>query len=300
MDTNEFDKAVVAAVFESAGLVGWRETNLVSAARDAGLDLARLRVRFPDKMAFLLRFGLLADQAALAAVPATGLPRERVFDLVMSRFDVLQAHRMGVLALIDALRTDPGTVLLLGAATVRSMRWLLDAAGVPTVGLVGALRVQGMGAVWAYALRAWEKDESADMAATMAAVDRALDRAMQAEQSLPGRRTAADEGLDEELRREAAMAEAGAAVTTPPMVDPSVVGLDDLAPGGMADGTSPDAIGPAGTGTDGIGPGALGLGGTGPSGIGLAGSGPAGTGPAGMGRVGTGLDGPALDAPGVL
>lgn len=286
MDTNEFDKAVVAAVFESAGLVGWRETNLVSAARDAGLDLARLRVRFPDKMAFLLRFGLLADQAALAAAPATGLPRERVFDLVMSRFDVLQAHRMGVLALIDALRTDPGTVLLLGAATVRSMRWLLDAAGVPTAGLVGALRVQGMGAVWAYALRAWEKDESADMAATMAAVDRALDRAMQAEQSLPGRRTAADEGLDEELRREAAMAEAGAAVTTPPMVDPSVVGLDDgtldngALDNGALDGGALDAAG-----VDGAGAGALGLGGTGPSGIGLGG-------PA--------LDGPALDGPGVL
>lgn len=228
MDTNEFDKAVVTAVFETAGLVGWRETTLVGAAQDAGLDLARLRVRFPDKMAFLLRFGVMADQAALAAAPPAGLPRERLFDLVMSRFDALQAHRMGVLALMEALRTDPGTVLLLWAATLRSMRWLLEAAGVPTVGAVGGLRVQGAGVLWGYALRAWQTDESADMAATMAAVDRALDKALQAERSLPGRRpeepAAPDPAAPEtaaypDTTEAARLTEAGAAATTPP-IDP--------------------------------------------------------------------------------
>jgi hypothetical protein len=190
MDTNEFDKAVVAAVFGQAGLVGWRPVSLVGAAQDAGLDLARLRARFPNKTAVLLRFGVIADQEVLAAAPATGTPRDKLFDLVMARFDVLQTHRAGVLALIDALRTDPALGGLLWSATGRSMRWLLDAAGVPTGGVVGALRVNGMGLVWGYALRAWEKDESADLSATMAAVDRALDRAMQAENMVPGRRPA--------------------------------------------------------------------------------------------------------------
>ena len=188
MDTNEFDKAVVAAVFGQAGLVGWRSVNLVSAAQDAGLDLVRLRVRFPGKNAVLLRFGVMADQGALGAAPSAGTAREKLFDLVMARFDALQEHRAGVLSLMDALRTDPGLALMLWGATLRSMRWLLDAAGVPTGGPLGALRVQGMGAVWAYALRAWEKDESGDMASTMAAVDRALDRAVQAEEMVPGRR----------------------------------------------------------------------------------------------------------------
>ena len=190
MDTSEFDKAVVAAVFGQAGLVGWRSVTLVAAAREAGLDVARLRVRFPSKGAVLLRFGVMADQGALAAAPSAGTPREKLFDLVMARFDALQEHRAGVLSLMDALRTDPGLALMLWGATLRSMRWLLDAAGVPTEGPLGALRVHGMGAVWAYAVRAWEKDESADMASTMAALDRALDRAVQAEEMVPGRRPA--------------------------------------------------------------------------------------------------------------
>jgi hypothetical protein len=186
MDTNEFDKAVVSAVFAQAGLVGWRQTGLVAAAQDAGLDLVRLRARFSGKPAVLLRFGVLADQAALAAKQPGGTPREALFDLVMARFDVLQAHRPGVLALIETLRTDPGLSLMLWGATLRSMRWLLAAAGIPTDGVAGALRVQGAGALWAYTLRAWEKDESADMSSTMAALDRALDRAVQAEEMLPG------------------------------------------------------------------------------------------------------------------
>ena len=67
------------------------------------------------------------------------------------------------------------------------MKWLLDGAGIPSSGIVGGLRVHGLLALWLYALRAWEGDESPDLSATMAAVDRGLDRAIQAENMLPGR-----------------------------------------------------------------------------------------------------------------
>ena len=185
MTTVEFDAAVVAAVFMQAGLIGWRDTSLVDSARDAGLDLARVRLRFPGKGAVLLRFGVMADQAALAATPTKGTHRERLFEAIMARFDQLQAHRDGILALTETLRFDPGTSILLYGATLRSMQWMLDAAGIPSQGVVGQLRIHGLMAVWAYALRAWERDDGADLPATMAAVDRGLDRALQAEALLP-------------------------------------------------------------------------------------------------------------------
>lgn len=236
MDTNEFDKAVVGAVFARAALVGWDDTSLVEAARDAGLDLGQVRVRFPGKGAVLLRFGVIADQMALAALPAapTGLPREKLFDLVMGRLDALQAHRAGVLALMEALRRRPGASLMLYGATLRSMRWLLEAAGIPASGVVGQLRVHGMGAVWAYVLRAWVQDESADMAATMAALDRALDRAVQAEGSLPWRARAdmsqaaampdMPDAVDAGMNPESGGAPLKVPPTEPPpVVDPSVL-----------------------------------------------------------------------------
>ena len=116
-----FDRAVVQAVFDQAALRGWHDVSLAEAARDAGLGLGRVRARFPSRAAVLLRFGVQADQSALAA-GTVGEPRERLFDILMARFDALQRHRSGVLALLAALRTDPGTALLLYGATLRSMR----------------------------------------------------------------------------------------------------------------------------------------------------------------------------------
>lgn len=192
MEDKQLDQALVAAVWNQAAMRGWADVNLADAARDADLPLDRVRARFPGRGAVLLRFGVMADQAALASGSGEPSPRERLFDMVMSRFDALQQHRAGILQLLRALRTDPATSLLLYTATLRSMKWLLDGAGIPSTGAVGALRVHGLMALWLYALRAWEKDESADLSATMAAVDRGLDRAIQAENMLPRRGPAAD------------------------------------------------------------------------------------------------------------
>ncbi len=192
MEDKQLDRTLISSVFSQAALRGWADVNIAEAARDAELPLDRVRARFPGRSAVLLRFGVMADQMALAAGSSEPSPRERLFDMVMSRFDALQQNRAGILQLLRAMRTDPATSLLLYGATLRSMKWLLDGASIPTSGLVGALRVHGLLALWLYALRAWEDDESTDLSATMAAVDRGLDRAIQAENMLPNRSPAAE------------------------------------------------------------------------------------------------------------
>jgi ubiquinone biosynthesis protein COQ9 len=177
MSDIEFDIALVTAAFRVAGEQGWRRLNVAIAAREGGLSLAEARARFPSKAAVLLRFGRLADQAALTDAPAEGPVRDRLFDLLMRRFDFLQTHRAGVKALLRSLPTDPPTALLLASASRRSMRWMLQAAGLTATGIRGELQVKGLLAVWVWAVRAWERDESLDLSGTMAAVDSALQRA---------------------------------------------------------------------------------------------------------------------------
>ena len=187
MDDAAFDAAMITAAFDLAATRGWRRMSVGEAARTAGLDLARARARFPGRGAILMRFGLLADQGALGALEDDIDPRERLFDIVMRRFDALQRHRSGVLALLDTLPFDPGLGLLLYGATLRSMAWLLAGAGISNTGLSGALRVHGLLAVWMVGLRAWRMDDNQELSGTMAAVDKALNRAVEAEQWLPGR-----------------------------------------------------------------------------------------------------------------
>ncbi|HVC63273.1 MAG TPA: TetR family transcriptional regulator [Acetobacteraceae bacterium] len=191
MSDIDFDSALLAAFFRLAAEKGWRGTSVAEAARAAALPLAEARVRFPGHAAVLLRFGRMADQAALAETPSDGTVRDKLFDLLMRRFDALQAHRAGVIALLRAVPTEPPTALLLACATRRSMRWMLETAGVSTAGLRGELRVRGLFAVWVWTLRAWQRDESADLSGTMAALDAALRRADRLAAWLGGDGTAA-------------------------------------------------------------------------------------------------------------
>ena len=222
LNDTEFDHALIASAFEQAGLRGWGALSIADAARDAGLPLARARARFPGRDALLLRFGVMADQAALAG-DAGGddvTPRERLFDLLMQRFDAMQPHRDGMSALLRTLPADPATGLLLYSANLRSMKWMLDGAGIPSGGVVGALRVHGLLAVWVGALRAWERDDSPDLSGTMAALDRGLDRAVRAEGWLPGRGGLPSSNLAGRTPEER-MAEALADVPVEDMTEPA-------------------------------------------------------------------------------
>ena len=186
MDNSEFDQAMVTAAFAQAALTGWSGLSIVEAARNAGLPLDEARTRFPGPGAVLLRFGLMADRAALAEPANEPLARDRLFDLLMRRFDVLQQHRAGMLALLAHLPRDPLLSLALAGGTLRSMAWMLEAASISAAGLRGTLRAQALVAVWVYAVRAWRDDESADLASTMAALDKALDQAERFSNMLPG------------------------------------------------------------------------------------------------------------------
>lgn len=177
MDDAEFDRALIDSAFAMAASDGWPAVRVAEAARRAGLPLDRARIRFPTRSTVLLRFGRLADAEALATPAGDGPVRDRLFDILMRRIDVLQVHRSGVLALFRALPTDPCTALLLSMASVKSMHWMLEGAGVPAEGLSGRLRAKGLLAVWLWTMRAWQRDESADLSATMAVLDEALNRA---------------------------------------------------------------------------------------------------------------------------
>lgn len=188
MTHSEFDTALVTAAFRLAGETGWRTVNVAAAARAAGLSLAEARGRFGSRGAILMRFGVLADQSALLDAPSDGPVRDRLFDLLMRRFDVVQTHRAGVKALLRALPTDPAAALLLACATRRSMRWMLQGAGITATGPIGEVQVRGLLAVWLWGVRAWERDASDDLSGTMAAVDTALQKAEQVASWLRGQR----------------------------------------------------------------------------------------------------------------
>jgi AcrR family transcriptional regulator len=152
----------------------WAVIGLAEIARKAGLPLAEAYAACRSKPGLLTALNRRLDQAALAAAPeAEGLPRERLFDLLMRRFDALQPHRRALRSMLRGSLGDP-TALLAAPALLRSMAWMLEAAGIGAGGWRGTFRVHVLAVVYFSVLRVALGDESTDLAATMAALDRRL------------------------------------------------------------------------------------------------------------------------------
>jgi AcrR family transcriptional regulator len=221
MSDKEFDRQLIDAAFRLAGESSWARFTIVDAARTAGLPLGEARVRFPGKLALLRRYGAMMDEAALSGQSGEGPVRDRLFDLLMGRFDAMKQNRDGLRALLRHLPGDPATALALARATERSMRWMLQAAGVSTGGLRGALSVQGLLAVWVWVLRVFERDETEDLAPTMAALDKALGQAHSVASWLAGDRAATgygDKSMGDEALGDAAIGDDSMGID--PMGDP--------------------------------------------------------------------------------
>ena len=173
---SDSDKIIDAAL-ACIARQGWRRLSLADIAAEAGLPILRVYRLFSSKPAILCGFFRRIDETVLAAPPEgepDERPRDRVFDLLMRRFDALQPHRAALDVLARELPTDPLAALAAGAGLLRSMRWMLEAAGISAEGLGGAVAVKLTAAAYLATLRAWRRDESPDLAPTMAALDRRL------------------------------------------------------------------------------------------------------------------------------
>ena len=148
-------------------------------AREAGVSLVELRDLFGSTLAILAaqiketdRAVLAADAADMAEEP----PRERLFDVLMRRLEVLEPHKAAVRSLTRSASRNPGLAFALNGLAMRSQQWMLTAADIDAAGPRGMVRAQGLAVLFASVLRTWVDDDDPGHARTMAALDRALAR----------------------------------------------------------------------------------------------------------------------------
>lgn len=169
--------ALREALLRMTAAGGWRDLSYAEIAKDAGLSLAEAYAAYPSKAAILTGIGRNIDArifASLESDPLDGSAKDRLFDLLMRRFDILNQHRAAFAALAWELPRTPAEGMAMLCQLRRSLANMLEAAGLSASGLRGAIRIEGLGAIYAAALRVWFKDESADLAKTMAELDKRL------------------------------------------------------------------------------------------------------------------------------
>ncbi|MCC6597698.1 MAG: TetR family transcriptional regulator [Alphaproteobacteria bacterium] len=174
---------ILDAAMALAEARGWGAIGLADIAEAAALSLGDLRGHVEDKADILALLGRRVDRLALESAGAADMSvsvRDRLFDVLMERFEALNLWRGGVVSVLDSFKCDPKQAVIACPHLARSMSWMLEAAGEDTQGWRGALKVMGLMGVYIKVLRVWREDESADLARTMAALDKDLSRAEQA------------------------------------------------------------------------------------------------------------------------
>ena len=178
----DLKSTIVLKALEQAEQMGWANVALSDVAEAAGVSLAELFDLVEDKADILALFGRMIDRRVLEAVSKSDpsvSERDRLFDIMMERYEALNDYRAGLVSILESFRFDPKQALISAPHLCRSMSWMLEAAGLDTRGARGALKVAGLTGVYLKTLRVWRDDESADLSRVMAALDKDLGRAEQ-------------------------------------------------------------------------------------------------------------------------
>jgi AcrR family transcriptional regulator len=174
------DQRIIDAMLTLVLEKGWMRVGLADIASEAKVSLAELHEHYGSKIAILAACMKRVDHTVLAGTGKASdseTVRDRLFDIMMRRFDALKPDKAAISALLRDVTRDPPTALFLACRAKRSMRWMLEAAGVPTGGLLGKVQTKGLLAIYMATLRVWLQDDSEDMGKTMAFLDKRLSRA---------------------------------------------------------------------------------------------------------------------------
>jgi AcrR family transcriptional regulator len=164
---------------------GWVGLGMDHVAARADVPLGEALALFANKNQLINGFSRRIDALVLTGADATPngdeTPRDRLFEVLMRRFDALAPYKPALRHIAKSLprdlACDPLAALCQLGRLAGAMALMLECAGIDSSGAAGRLRTKGLALVYGTALKAWTDDDSPDQAATMAALDRALARA---------------------------------------------------------------------------------------------------------------------------
>jgi AcrR family transcriptional regulator len=175
--THETRDCIVNAAIELAADKPWAEVSLAAIAERAGVDLAEIARQVPGKQGILQAFARAMDSQLLASLkdnPVEGEAHDRLFDVMLRRFELLAPYKAAIASIARAPIDGPGEWLNFLASSLVTQGWILEAADIRLSGIKGDAARLGLVRIQAEMLGVWLKDDDPGLARTMAALDRKL------------------------------------------------------------------------------------------------------------------------------
>lgn len=137
---------------------------------------------FADKSDFLDRFHAHIDDIFMAEIPEKFSNREdfkdRLFELLMIRFDILRPYKSVLKEIFYNLAKDPPLLLKTRQHLHKNLTEILKICDFDmSCPIRTRLRMTGLGLIYSDCFRTWLNDESDDSAKTMSQLDKRLSQA---------------------------------------------------------------------------------------------------------------------------
>ena len=166
-------KNIIEVALKLAKSDGWHSVNAPRLATAAKVSIDDLHRAFPRKIDILNGLFLQVDAEVLSAYrpSLSDTPKDRLFDLLMRRFDVLAPYRTG----LNAIVKHPSDIIMCAITFHQSMQKMATAAQINERSAIP------IGIAYLAVFRVWLSDNNTDLSKTMAALDRSLTLAMAAQ-----------------------------------------------------------------------------------------------------------------------
>ena len=166
------------AAFDLAASRAWTDIPLADIAANAKLSLSDFHgVASREDLVEALD-GFFDRAMSAEGVPEETSPRERLFEVMMLRFEAMEPYRAGLTEILKFRETSLTHLVRLPQHRHATAAWALASAGLDDdAGAPASLKRIAIAFVVAQTERAWRKDKNGDFALTMAALDGGLRRA---------------------------------------------------------------------------------------------------------------------------
>lgn len=169
-------KALGEAALALCAEKSWVDVGLLSLCQEAGQSLSACAEAGITRFTVAEYLDQKLDRAMLEAVAdieAEAPSRDRLFDVIMARFDAMQDQRAAWVSILEADSQEPAASFARAARRLRTAAWALEAIGISTDSLKATARVMGLARRLRKIEALWLKDD-ADLSKTMAGLDQTL------------------------------------------------------------------------------------------------------------------------------
>ncbi|KZK89637.1 TetR family transcriptional regulator [Pseudovibrio ascidiaceicola] len=174
MPTEKTHQKVIASFIELLETHRIEEITYTAIADNAGVKIEVVRACCNGKLDLLAAFMQDIDQKVLKERDPDLMDetrRDRLFDVLMCRLDIMEPHREAIRNLRKTVVKDPALAMHMHKLVTRSMKWMLVAAGIEEFGLrsVGMSNALALG--FERLVRVWLEDDAPGHPKVMVAVD---------------------------------------------------------------------------------------------------------------------------------